>query len=217
MENPSLFNMNSKRIIVLAPHTDDGELGCGATIAKFIAGGAIVYYATFSLAEESVPPPLPRNTLETEVKAATARLGVSPECLLLFHFLVRQFSYHRQDILEELVKLNKDIKPHLVLMPCLNDLHQDHMTIATEGLRAFKKTSMLGYELPWNNLTFSTQCFITISPEHLRAKIEALNCYNSQKHREYLSEEYIRSLAITRGTQIGQKYAEVFEVVRWIF
>jgi LmbE family N-acetylglucosaminyl deacetylase len=217
MDNSSLFIMKNTRIIVLAPHTDDGELGCGAAIAKFVEGRAIVYYATFSLAEESVPPSLPKNILETEVKAATVRLGIPPERLLLFRYRVRHFFYYRQDILEDLVKLNKDIKPDLVLMPCLHDLHQDHATIATEGMRAFKKTSILGYELPWNNITFTTQCFVTISPEHLRLKIEALACYNSQKHREYLSEEYIRSLAITRGTQIGQKYAEAFEVVRWIF
>jgi hypothetical protein len=35
-------------------------------------------------------------------------------------------------------------------------------------------------------------------------------------HRSYANEEFIRSLAITRGAQIGQRYAEVFEVVRMI-
>jgi len=41
-------------------------------------------------------------------------------------------------------------------------------------------------------------------------------CYESQKDRPYASAEFIKSLAITRGTQIGTKYAEVFEVMRWI-
>ena len=40
-----------------------------------------------------------------------------------------------------------EIKPDLVLMPSRNDLHQDHFTIATEGLRAFKFTSILAYEI----------------------------------------------------------------------
>ena len=101
-------------------------------------------------------------------------------------------------------------------MPSLNDLHQDHTTIAQEGLRAFKKTSILGYELPWNNLNFSTQCFVKITELNLDRKLKALSCYESQKFRDYASEEYIRSLARTRGTQIGKKYAEVFEVIRWI-
>ncbi|MCK4664901.1 MAG: PIG-L family deacetylase [Bacteroidales bacterium] len=207
---------NVQRILILAPHTDDGEFGCGGSIAKFIEEGKDVFYAAFSLAEESVPSPFPKNILEKEVKAATKKLGIKPENLLLYKYRVRHFAYHRQEILEDLVKLNKKIKPDLVFMPCLQDLHQDHSTIAIEGLRAYKKTSILGYEIPWNNMNFATQCFITLEEKHFNKKLAALDCYNSQKSRSYASEEFIRSLARTRGTQIGQKYAEVFEVIRWI-
>ena len=209
--------MNNKNIIlILAPHTDDGEFGCGASIAKFVEQGKEVYYAAFSLAEESVPVQFPKNILETEVKAATKELEIKPENLLLYKYKVRHFAYYRQEILEDLVKLNKKVKPDLVFMPCLQDLHQDHSTIAMEGLRAFKRTSILGYEIPWNNMNFATQCFITFDEEHLNKKLKALDCYNSQKGKNYASEEFIRSLARTRGTQIGVKYAEVFEVIRWI-
>ncbi len=205
-----------KKILVLAPHTDDGEFGCGASIAKFIGQGKEVYYAAFSLAEESVPPPFPKNILESEVKAATKELGIKPENLLLYKYRVRHFAYHRQEILEDLVKLNKKIKPDLIFMPCLQDLHQDHSTIALEGLRAFKRTSILGYEIPWNNMNFSTQCFVVFDENHLNKKLKALDCYNSQKSKFYASAEFINSLARTRGAQIGVEYAEVFEVVRWI-
>lgn len=204
------------RILVLAPHTDDGEFGCGASIAKFISDEKEVYYAAFSLAEESVPSPYPKNILEIEVKAATNELGILPDNLLLFRYRVRRFAQFRQEILEDLVKLNNDLKPDLVFMPSLNDLHQDHTTIAHEGLRAFKKTSILCYELPWNNISFATNCFIPFTEVELELKLKALNFYNSQKNRSYASEDYIRGLAITRGTQIGSRYAEVFEVIRWL-
>jgi len=209
--------LNNKNVIlILAPHTDDGEFGCGASIAKFVEQGKEVYYAAFSLAEESVPKPFPKNILESEVKAATKVLGIKPENLLLYKYRVRNFAKHRQEILEDLVKLNKKVKPDLVFMPCLQDLHQDHSTIAMEGLRAFKRTSILGYEIPWNNINFSTQCFITFEEKHLNKKLKALDCYNSQKSKNYASAEFIKSLARTRGTQIGVKYAEAFEVIRWI-
>ncbi len=206
-----------KKILVLAPHTDDGEFGCGASIAKFILQGKDVYYAAFSLSEESVPPPYPKNILETEVKAATKVLGIDEKKLLLYKYKVRNFAHHRQEILEDLVKLNKDINPDLVFMPSIADLHQDHTTIAHEGLRAFKRRSILCYELPWNNLKFSTNCFIIFGEKELELKFKALDCYNSQKGRNYATPEFIKSLAITRGTQIGTKYAEVFEVIRWVF
>ena len=211
------MNLQFGKILVLAPHTDDGEFGCGGTIAKLTETGAEVYYAAFSLAEESVPPPFPKNILETEVKAATTELGISPDNLLLFRYQVRHFATHRQNILEDLVKLNHDLKPDLVLMPSLHDLHQDHSTISIEGLRAFKKTSILSYEMPWNNMNFSTQAFIKLTEGQIVKKIKALECYNSQKAKNYASGEFIKSLAHTRGTQIGVKYAEAFEVLRWIF
>ena len=210
------MNNQQQKILVLAPHTDDGEFGCGGSIVRMIEEGADVYYAAFSLAEESVPEPFPKNILEVEVKEATSVLNIKPENVLLYRYQVRHFAYHRQEILEDLVTLNKELSPSLVFMPSLHDLHQDHTTIATEGLRAFKRTSILAYEIPWNNMNFQTQSFISIEERQLNLKIQALECYQSQKGRNYATADFIRSLAVTRGTQIGKKYAEVFEVVRWI-
>ena len=205
----------SKRIIALAPHTDDGELGCGGAISKLLKHNEI-FYVAFSTAEESVPEPFPKDILKTEVKKATKILGIKDQNLILFSYKVRHLSYHRQEILDDLVRLNNDISPYLIFMPSLNDLHQDHITVANEGLRAFKRSSILCYEIPWNNLDFQTQSFIKLSDENINIKIKALNCYVSQKNRSYLTGKFIRSLALTRGIQIGAKYAEVFEVVRWI-
>lgn len=207
---------NKKRVLVLAPHTDDGEFGCGGTIAKLIDEGHEVYYAAFSACQQSVLPQFPSDILITEVKAATKVLGVKPENLLLFDYDVRTFGYHRQEILDDLIKMRAEIKPDLIFMPDLEDIHQDHATIATEGLRAFKFSSILSYELPWNNLTFTTSSFIHLSEENVKAKVKALGEYQSQAHRPYSDEDFLRSLARTRGVQIGTKYAEAFKVVRWI-
>lgn len=205
-----------KRILVLAPHTDDGEFGCGGTIAKLIEEGSEVYYAAFSACQQSVLPQFPSDILITEVKAATKVLGVKPENLILFDYDVRTFGYHRQAILDDLIKMRTDIQPDLIFMPDLNDIHQDHATIATEGLRAFKFASILSYELPWNNLTFTTSSFVHLEEHHVQTKVQALQEYKSQAHRSYSDEEFLRSVARTRGVQIGTKYAEAFTVVRWI-
>lgn len=204
------------RILLLAPHTDDGEFGCGGSIAKFIEQGREVFYVAFSSAEKSLPEGMPKDTLKKEVEKATAVLGISKERLILFPYPVREFPLHRQELLEEMIKMAERIKPDMVFLPSTYDTHQDHQTIAQEGFRAFKKTTMLGYEVPWNNLTFSTHTFVFLEEKHINKKIEALKCYRSQQERSYASEEFIRSLARTRGTQIGTKYAEAFEVIRWI-
>jgi len=207
---------NIKKVLVLAPHTDDGEFGCGGTIAKLIENGAQVYYLAFSACEQSVLPNFPKDILITEVKAATSILGIPKENLFLLKYEVRTFNYKRQDILDDIIKFKNKIKPDLIFMPSLNDLHQDHATIANEAVRAFKFCNILCYEMPWNNFNFATTSFVLLNEEHIKIKIEALKEYKSQMHRPYASEEFIRSLASVRGVQIGQKYAEVFEVIRLI-
>ena len=201
-------------ILVLAPHTDDGELGAGATINYLIENGKNVVYAAFSTAEQSVPEGFPKDVLKTEVRNATNKLGVRPENLLIYNYEVRKLSYVRQEVLEELVRIKKQTQFDMVFIPCVHDIHQDHSTIAQEGIRAFKNTTLLGYELIWNNLTFNTQCFVKLEQRHIDAKIEALKEYKSQGIRNYLSPDFITSLARTRGVQIGCEYAEAFEVVR---
>ena len=205
-----------KRVLVLAPHTDDGELGSGGTIAKLVESNVTVYYAAFSTAEASVPEGFPKDILKTEVRNATQKLGIDSKNLLIYNYEVRKLNYVRQEILEELIRLRKNIDPELILLPSLNDIHQDHSTVASEGLRAFKQKTILGYELIWNNLTFSTSCFVRLEQRHIQKKCDALKEYASQNHRDYLSTEFIKSLGRTRGVQIGCEFAEAFEVIRLI-
>jgi hypothetical protein len=70
--------------------------------------------------------------------------------------------------------------------------------------------------LIWNNLTFMTQCFVKLEERHIELKAEALQKYKSQAKRDYMSRDFIFSLARTRGVQIGCYYAEAFEVIRKI-
>ena len=129
---------------------------------------------------------------------------------------VSPFPEVRQEILELLIEVQRDFAPEAVLMPTLGDIHQDHHTIAAEGLRAFKRTTILGYEIPWNQFSFAKQAYVVLEERHLDAKVRALECYRSQQHRNYANEEYIRNLARTHGIEIGRPFAECFEVVRWV-
>jgi len=203
-----------ERILILSPHTDDGELGCGGSIARFAEEGKEIFYVAFSCCEKSVPKEFPCDILRTEVKKATRILGTREPILLDFE--VRIFPGARQEILDTMIDLRRDIQPEVIFMPSSFDTHQDHRTITEEALRAFKICTIIGYEQPWNNLTFNTSFFIPLEERHISKKIEALNCYETQKNRSYLSEEFIKGLAITRGTQIEEKYAEAFEVIRWV-
>lgn len=206
--------VKAERIFILAPHTDDGELGCGGFIAKHIAAGSEVFYIAFSTCSESLPKELPADTLSAECKSATSALGIPTSRLILFDYTVRHLQAKRQEILEELITLKNKHQPSTVLLPAQNDIHQDHQAIYEEGLRAFKHSTVLGYELPWNNWRFQPTCFESITEENLSAKINALKHYKSQEKRTYMQESFIRSLAVVRGIQSGASLAEAYEVYR---
>ena len=202
------------RALVLAPHTDDGEFGCGGTMARLVEGGAEVRYVAFSIATKSLPEGFPPDTLAREVREATAEIGLPDEQLILHDFEVRTFPERRQEILEILISLWEDWQPDIVFMPSLHDVHQDHQVVAAEGLRAFKRTTVLGYEIPWNNFNFDYQAFVALEQAHVERKVAALGRYESQQHRNYANPDYIWNLAKTRGINVNRELAEAFEVYR---
>jgi LmbE family N-acetylglucosaminyl deacetylase len=173
-----------------------------------------VRYIAFSIATRSLPEGFAPDTLAREVKEATSELGIPSENLSVHDFEVRTFPEHRQEILELLVALWEDWRPDAVFQPTLHDIHQDHQVIAAEGLRAFKRTTILGYEIPWNNFGFAYQAYVALREEHVAKKVAALKKYESQQHRRYSDPDYIRSLARTHGINVNREFAEVFEVYR---
>lgn len=209
---------NNCNVLVLSPHTDDGELGCGGTISKLIENACKVKYVAFSICEESVPEEFPKDILEREVISATSKLGISSEDLVVHKFPVRYFPDHRQEILELLVGINKGFSPDLVFCPSSSDIHQDHSVIHQEAKRAFKKTSILGYEFIWNSFSFGSSLFVKLDKRHVQKKIDAISEYKSQAHKSYTQgKEAILGGAGFRGLQISTEYAEAFEAIRIIY
>ena len=203
-----------QRVLVLAPHTDDGEFGCGGTMVRLVESGADVRYVAFSIATKSLPPGYAPDTLAREVIEATAELGIPESSLTVYDFEVRSFPVHRQDILELLIGLWEEWKPDVVFQPSLHDVHQDHQVIAAEGLRAFKRTTILGYEIPWNNFDFAYQAYLALDRAHVERKVAALAKYASQQHRRYADPEYVWNVARTHGINVNREYAECFQVYR---
>ena len=201
------------RVLALSPHTDDAEMGAGGYLAKLIGHGSRVWIVALSIARESVPAGFAEDVLADEARASSWALGAE---LTVLDYPVRRFPQYRQEILEELIKLKREFKPELVLVHASTDVHQDHHTVYEEAVRAFKDTTLLGYEMPWNNLEFHAQAIVALREGHVAAKIQALSEYKSQRRRHYANGEFIRGWARTRGAAIGAEYAEAFEVVRLV-
>lgn len=198
-------------IVVLSPHTDDGELGAGGSIARFVEEGHEVHNIVLSV---------PRPELKDECEAAskvfsTETNGIN---LRLRNFQRRKFPENRQDILQMLYLLNGEVKPDLVLTPSTFDRHQDHQVTTQEAIRAFKHTSILGYILPWNCQTTKDDVFISFEEHHLQTKIAALAHYHSQRKlgRFYITPDFTRYQSYVNGARIQKPYAETYEAIRYV-
>jgi LmbE family N-acetylglucosaminyl deacetylase len=134
----------------------------------------------------------------------------------LYEMEMRELGYNRQKILDILYEESSSTNYDLVTCPSSFDTHQDHKVIREECFRAFKKTTIFGYEMPWNNRKFESDVFVEVSESDLKNKLKHFDCYKSQVNRSFFSEEYIRSMATYRGFQCGVQYAEAFELIRMV-
>jgi LmbE family N-acetylglucosaminyl deacetylase len=205
-----MLPLTHQRVLAVAPHIDDVELGAGAIISRLTKTND-VYYVGLSL-----PPLVDAPTFMAEFEESSAILGLKRERIIIRNHDPRDLFSTRSDILQLFYDLYRDIKPSLVIMPNGKDIHQSHEVVHAEARRAFKYTTMIGYELPWNCMDFSMDVFITVTHEEVAAKVAAINAFKTQKHRLFFSNDIVADLARVRGKQIGREYAECFELVRLI-
>jgi len=206
------------RVLAISAHTDDAIVLAGGTLTRFVDEGHSIHYVGLSLAEKSIPLNFPKQVLNDECHEAVSKLGIPRDRVLLSYFPVRQFPKYRQKVLEALRMLS-EYKPELVLVHGSVDIHQDHQVVYQEALRAFKNCSIIGYNCPWNVFGGERQnLFVRLTDEQLKRKLTAVKCFKSQiaKGSPYFTPEYLRGLAVERGSRIGVQYAEAFEVIREI-
>jgi N-acetylglucosamine malate deacetylase 1 len=204
-----------KKVLVLSPHSDDMEISCGGTVARFIEEGYEVYSLIFSYAEQSITKEFKRFQTVLESSEAVKVLGVNTKFTVCGNFLVRSFPSRRQEILDIMIQAKMKIKPDIVLLPNSNDIHQDHQVIHNEGIRAFKHSTILGYENIWNTIGKSNMTtYVSLTTEHIEKKIQAIECYKSQIYKKPDLIDVILSLAQVRGNEVNKDYCECFETIR---
>jgi LmbE family N-acetylglucosaminyl deacetylase len=199
------------RVLFLGAHPDD-EMACSGLLVKMARDGAVIDAITFSDCSDLIPDGFAPADLVAEWRQAMDFLGVRDR--LLMSIPNRNFPAHRQAVLALLDEYRDGYD--LVLCPATFDVHQDHATVAAEAVRAFKHTTLLGYELPMNEVKVTMLTgFIHLDPDIVEAKVAHTAIYRSQARRAYMHETYIRGLVAVRGVQAGCAAAEAYEVIRW--
>lgn len=200
-------------ILLIGAHPDDIEVGCGGFIAKCIHNGITVNTAIMSKCNNTSQES-EHDVREKEYHDATSYLGINKS--LIFDLPDTEIPEHRIELMGILTKLQEKFNPDLVLIPFLEDPHQDHSTIAHASIRIFRRhESILQYEiLRHGSYTFTPSLFVDIS-DFIDKKLKALEFYKTQiNQKAYFDKESYKSLARTRGAQSGFDYAEGFVVYK---
>ena len=209
----------SKKILILSPHTDDGELGCGGSISKFVEEKNDVYYAAFSCCEKSVPEEYPCDILRTEVKAATGILGTAEP--MLYDFEVREFPRLRQEILDTLINIReKLLKPGgLLVIDVPNEFNDFQVTANAEyGLKEwwicppnhinyFSVSSMkhllekCGYSIEYCESSFPIEIFMLMGDVYVGNSELGKACHQKRVKFEYLMKKHGKSKKLSEFYQ----------------
>lgn len=203
------FSFYASRVLFIGAHPDDIELGCGALIAHILPQTEVL---CVTLSDNQKNPDLPN--LPAEHYRSMAALGVPKKSVILRDFETRRFPERRQEILEYMIQLNRSFRPEIVFVHTKADIHQDHGTITEEGLRAFRGTTVLGYDVLRSSYGFFPNFLVEVSEQAVERKIAALAEYKTYHSRYYFDPSITRSTMIRHGALAERPFAEGFDILR---
>jgi N-acetylglucosamine malate deacetylase 1 len=198
-----------KRVLFLGAHPDDIELGCGALIHHI---APISNLLCVTLSDNQKNPSL-KNVVD-EARKSMAVLGVPKDCVVFGPFTTRVFPEARQQILEYFLQLRSDYKPDIIFVHTKNDVHQDHLTMTNEALRAFRGITVLGFDVVRSSHGFFPDFLIEVNEQDVEAKVEALSQYETYRDKYYFNSELTRSILVRHGALAEKQFAEGFDILR---
>ena len=203
------FSFFAHRVLFIGAHPDDIELGCGALITHILPQSEVM---CVTLSDNQKNPQL--TSLPAEHYKSMAVLGVPEKNVILGPFETRRFPEFRQDILEYMVQLNRTFQPEIVFVHTKADIHQDHGTITEEALRAFRGTTVLGYDVLRSSYGFFPNFLVEVTEQDAECKIAALRQYKTYENKYYFDPTIIRSTMIRHGALAERPFAEGFDILR---
>lgn len=198
------------RILVVAAHPDDAELGAGAATAKWVENG---HQVTFLILTRGSNGPGSRGRRVQEQTDAAAELGVD---VLWGDFEDGSVQHQHKPVLQYVESAIKELNVGLVLVHDSNDTHQDHRAAADAVLGASRRVGqVLQYESP-STFGFAPDIFVVVTQDHLDLKLKALSHHSSQVDSSAMVDaDAAYGQARFRGFQSrAGTYAEGFRAIR---
>ena len=196
------------RVLCLGAHSDDIEIGCGATLLRLLNACPETHF-TWMIFSAS-----PERELEARASAASLLAGAKSVDVRVEHFRENHFPWQGSQIKDCLAGLAREIDPELVLTHWRGDSHQDHRTLAELTWNHFRDHFMLEYEIPkWDGDLGRPNAYVAVPAGLVDRKVELLmQHFASQQARPWFREDTFRALLRIRGMECNAAdgFAEAF-------
>lgn len=183
-------------ILCLGAHSDDIEIGAGATLLRLIRDNpnAKIKWVVCSAI----------GVRGEEARASARRFleGAENAEIVLKDFPDGHFPAASSE-LKSFIESFKSHDPDLILTHYGGDLHQDHRTLSKVTWNTFRSHAILEYEIPkWDGGLGSPNFFVPASVRDTDRKIELLTtCFASQMDKHWFDDLTFRGLMRLRGLE----------------
>ena len=212
------MSSNKKNVLVVGAHADDVEIGCGGTVALHAKNGdnvvlLIMAESFYTNYDGKILRSKEEGVIEEE--SAAKILGAK---VINLGFETKKVPYSQESI-EAINEVIDKYNIEVIYTHWYHDTHQDHsrttQSVISAG-RYVKNILMYEPEYPAGRsyLGFRNQYYVDITST-FGVKMEALKQHKSQIKK--FGEDFLEAVearARHRGYEIGNKYAECYEVIR---
>ena len=195
-------------VLCLGAHSDDIEIGCGATVLRLLDERPETRFTWVVLSAT------PEREREARASAAAFLCGAKEFDVHVERFRENHFPWEGSRIKECLAALAQQVAPDLVLTHWRGDGHQDHRTVAELTWNHFRDHSLLEYEIPkWDGDLGRPNAYVAASAALATRKVELLmEHFATQRGRPWFREDTFRALLRLRGVECNAPdgFAEAF-------
>jgi LmbE family N-acetylglucosaminyl deacetylase len=193
-------------VLCLGAHSDDIEIGAGATLLSMMERGARleVVWVVLSAAGE--------REVEAKASAAEFLAAATSAQIEVKSFTDGFFPEEGEAIKSTFEALKHQVNPDVILTHHRYDAHQDHRHVCRLTWNTFRNHCILEYEIPkWDGDMGQPNLYMPISANALQRKIDLLiSHFGSQRSKQWFDAEVFRGLARLRGMECRKQYAEAF-------
>jgi LmbE family N-acetylglucosaminyl deacetylase len=195
-------------VLCLGAHSDDIEIGAGATLLQWQAAGVRLDVLWCVLSANG-----PR---EAEARASAAEFleGAERACIEIQHFRDGFFPAQSAEIKAWFEQLKGRFQPDVVLTHRGDDAHQDHRELSQLAWNTFRDELILEYEIPkWDGDLGRPNLYMPVGASAMTRKVELLmRHFGTQRSKHWFDEETFRGLARLRAMECraSERYAEAF-------